>query len=590
MRFSDSFLNRPENIGKAYWYRIASKTADGNISALSAPIYGLLWDRVLPPKPSITARQTDCCELTQNNNNPDWNFTDEVEQLGSLSLKFSNRSSSLTDPVSLSEFANPQSTLCLDKDSPIAAFWGSQTNRELIYPGSSAASQQQTYCQVAIPETMNLCKSGDWTLAKKTCDEPVNHGDIVNGTVLYTFNAEEADNCVSIFLKVAGQYTRVDSSCGSATPGTLEYLAEAGSCGFAQSQDISGNVSPMQQFCTTAASQTPPSPPQIVSFVAGTGQADFSWRLPLEPVAITQIEITSDLHESQTDSTDKQFITVPNAGFTPAQLMSDSTLIHSLLSLRDQWCIRMKAIAPGTQNTAQVLSSEWSNRVCSTRREGNNIDLTYLPWPEAKTVSINNNLQVIAANEYVDTGLAEGMAYEKMPMVIPFASAFIGSDQSTCTIHSNTENRNEQGAVNTGELLFSRDIICSTLNDVEQLQKEKLFTLPFMVYRQARTSEDVIGSWIQVSPLIDIVHWDFKLGTKGPEWTLNDPYFKMFRTGYLTTSRWSLSFVDRYPQIAGYEYRYQIVTFTDNHAIEKIHLSAGENDPWVKASALGALQ
>ena len=591
IRFSDSFLNQPENIGKAYWYRIASKTADGNISALSAPVYGLLWDRVLPPRPSITARQTGCCELNElieGNGKTDWNFTDNVEQLGSLSLKFSNGFSNQTEPVTLSEFGNPLSSLCTDIDSPIAAFWGSQAGRELIYPGSLAGSQQQTYCQVTIPASMNLCKGGDWTLAKKTCDEPVNDGDIVDGPLLYTINAEEADNCVSVFLRISGQYTKVASSCGSATPGTLIYEAEAGSCGFAQSQDDSGNVSPMEQFCTTAASHTPPSPPQIVSFVAGTNSADFSWRLPLEPVAITQIEITSDLHESVADSTDKQFITVPNAGFTPARMMESSTLIHALSSLRDQWCIRMKVIAPGTQDADQVLSSEWSNRVCSTRREGSNTELTYLPWPEAETVSISG-LQVWAAQDYVDTGAPEGMAYEKMPIVIPIARSFISADLPNCTIHSNTDNRFEQGAINTGELLFSRDIICSTLSAVTQLQRLKFFDLPFMVYRQARTPENVVGSWVQVSPLIENVYWD-KPTLKVQEWRLNDPYFKLFRSGYLDTSPWSLSFVDRYPHIAGYEYRYQIVTFNDSHAIQKIHLSAGENDPWVRASALGALQ
>jgi len=591
IRFNDSELVDEDNIGKAFWYRVASITSDGNISPLSAPIQGLFWDRTLPPKPTFTALATGCCELT-NQGAGNWGFTDNIEQLGSLSLAFRNRSSSLTEAINWSDFANSDSDICSAKNSPIAAFLGANiADRQLIYPGTTPGTDEQAYCKVSIPEEMDLCSSGSWQLSKKTCDQPVSDGDIVDNPVQITITAQEEDNCLVVFREIAGQYTRVASSCGTENPGTIEYLAEPGSCGFTQAIDPSGNISPMEQLpCTTAASVTPPSPPQIISFIAGQEATNFSWRLPLEPVAVTLIEISSDIDESVAEASDQQFVSVPNAGFNPGKLFNDSTEIHALIGLRDQWCIRMKSIAPGTQDAEQVLSSDWSNRLCSTRRLGSDLSTDYLPWPKVKTVAVQKNLGVHAAKDYVDTGSSEGMAYEKMAMVIIFGGTLPITTDIECQIQSKSGNYHEENAQDIGSLLFGRHAECYSLSSVLKLQQIKHFELPFIAYRQGRTPLGEVGPWVQVSPLIDNIHWEFVNGAKGPSWLLDDPYFKFFRQGYDATNSWNLSYVDRYPHIAGYDYRYQIVTFNDEHAISEIHLSAGEDDTWVKAADLGAIQ
>ena len=598
IRFNDTFLTQEENIGNTFWYRIASKTADGNISPLSAPIRGVFWDRVLPQKPTFTAFRTgNCCNLTTSGGE-NWALSDEVEQLGSLSLLFSSDANSQTSPLNTLQFSDPESTLCKDKDSPIEAFWGRDIpGRELIYPGAEPGSLQQSYCQVAIPESMDLCKTGSWKLEKASCEQPVITGDIVDGPVLITVNTEEEGGCVILWSKIAGQYTRVGSSCGTDQLSSLVYEAQPGECIFGQSQDTSGNQSPLTEVvCTTAASSSPPGPPQVISFNAGTDSSDFSWRLPLEPTAITLVEITSDVSENEQSESDFQLLSIPNAGFIPGKIFEDTASIHQLIGARDQWCIRMKALAPVAQDALEALSSDWSNRICSTRRTRTDLSTEYMPWPLVENVSVEHGFNVRATKDFIDT--AQGMAYEKTSIIIPFASPTIialGNDEGgvlDCIINDRSANFDETDSTDSGLLLLGRNVTCPSLFSKERLQVKPLIDLPFIVYRQARTVGGEVGKWVQVSPLINTIFWEFFLDKDNVTkiWRLNDPYFKFFRPTYSPSSLWVLSFIDRYPHIAGYEYRYQLVSFTEDHAIDTIKISAGLNEPWVKAADLGAMQ
>ncbi len=99
---------------------------------------------------------------------------------------------------------------------------------------------------------------------------------------------------------------------------------------------------------------------------------------------------------------------------------------------------------------------------------------------------------------------------------------------------------------------------------------------PFLVYRQARSPEGSTGSWVQVSSLIKSIFWE-RSGIKISASILSDPYFAMYRHEYSLDKEaipWHLAFVDRYPYIQGYDYRYQTVTFSEpQHAIKSWHLS-----------------
>lgn len=598
VRFTDSFLTQPENIGKTFWYRIASITADGNVSPLSATLPVVYWDNTLPPKPIVTA-VTHCCEVKPLVPDPtkggsfatgDWDFVDNVGLYTDISLATNNNLAAQTVPINISEFANSASNIC-SKSLTLFNFSGTKSNRVLTYPGAKAGVDNPFYCQAAIPDNMDICKVGGWQLTQSDCQQAVNNGDILDSDFTVTIEATEFNACVIYMKKITGEFTRGASSCGTNTPGSLVIQVSPGECGFAQQQNKNGSQSPIAEIpCTTAASSSPPGPPQIISFTAGESRSDFSWRLPLEPVAVTLIEISSDVDESVADPSDKQLISVANAGFNPGKVFDGySTDIHTLLGERDQWCIRMKSIAPVKQDAAQVPSSEWSNRICNTRRSGSNVNTEYLPWPKLDVISMQTlRFPVMAAKGIVDA--QRGMAYEKMPFVIPFALPT--TELLKCVISGRTVNYEEPMAVNRGLLLFARSVECPTLNAVEKLQQGKMIDLPFIVYRQARTPEGVAGSWIQVSPLINKVYWEhqFVQGATTSRWAFKDPYFKFLRVSYENDNFWMLSYVDRYPHIAGYEYRYQIVSFNKDRAIQKIYLSAKQNDNWVGAAGLGASQ
>jgi hypothetical protein len=440
------------------------------------------------------------------------------------------------------------------------------SGRALIY---------KNVCRVDIPEDMNFCRSEGWQIEEVACDHPLEDGEIVDGSVDLHITVGEGE-CTSLWREIAGQHTRVSTSCGSDTPDVLDNEVEAGFCGYAVATDRSGNHSAAQQIpCSQAPAVTPPSPPQIVSLAANTDTADFSWRLPLEPSAVTLIELSSDVESSTQTTSDFQLISVPHAGFNPSLRFDRSTDIHGLLGGRDQWCIRMKSLAPAVAGSQQALSSEWSNKLCTTRRANGLNETAYLPWPKIKPRSLQTGWpEVLNAAEFVDD--EQGLDYEKMPLVMPLsANPITVSDvrYRTCSFVSRPENYIETAK----ELIFASVASCGSMSAVNEISRslQDKIGLPLIVYRQARTPQGAEGRWIQVSPLINEVYWQQTLTKNGSEqfyrWVFRDPHFSFMRKEYSEPENWYFSFVDRYPTIAGYAYRYQFVNFTETHAIEKIN-------------------
>ena len=567
--FNDTELTEPQNVGKVFWYRIASRGA-GNLSYLTAPIRAVYWDMVLPEKPVVTATvKGNCCELSrQEGSTPSasWEFSDLIGEPGQFSLVYSKFPDTQTSFFDMSEIIDRDASLCVDKDGPLKEFRGIKGGRELIY---------KDVCRVTIPGDMNFCASEAWQIEEVACDHPLEDGEIIDGSVDLHITVGEGE-CTSLWRNIAGQQTRVSTSCGSDTPQILDYEAEAGFCGYAVATDSSGNHSAAEQIpCGQAATITPPSPPQIISLDANTDTADFSWRLPLEPSALTMIELSSDREDLKFNSLDFQVMTIPHPGFNPALRMDSSADIYALLGARDQWCIRMKSIAPAVAEGQRALSSSWSNKMCTTRRSNSLNDIVYLPWPKTKALPLQSGWpEVLSTAEFVDD--EQGMRYEQTSLVIPLSEnpiTITDTSYSSCHFESRAENYDESGK----ELIFAAEATClsmTAITNVETALRNKI-GLPLLVYRQARTPEGTEGNWIQVSPLIEKTYWQqipTKSGvTEEDIWVLSDPHFNFIRKDYSEPESWYFSFVDRYPYIAGYSYRYQFVSFTETHAIKKLN-------------------
>jgi len=591
LSFSDPTLVESSNIGKVFWYRLASKTTDGRISYLSVPVKGVFHDIFTLAKPEVTAEVIgNCCEVTQIGKEvtEPWSFVDNIGEHTSISLDYSDDSLSPSQSISIADFADPQSDVCYEpisepSQSPIENFWGVNANRVLIYAGVSSDPNAQSYCKVSLHHDMKLCKGGAWQLSKKDCDQPLTDGEMLvpNSTVLYRLSSSEPGSCIDVIEEIDGEETRVSSSCGKANSTLLEFEASPGFCGYAVARDASGNTSPWAELpCSHAASVNPPNPPQLISLAANTNTAVYSWRLPLDPVAVTLVELSSDL-SPEFDASDRQIISVPSAGFEPGRIFEDySSAIHLLQGSRDQWCVRMKVIAPIAANSTEPLSSEWSNKMCRIRRANNIVSTEYLPWPKVDNLSVTTDLPLLLASNIAAEG--SSMSYETMPIMINFGARTI--DGQNCIIHNITE------TVEAEPLFFGRDLVCNSM--AETIKQTMLPDLPFVLYRQAETSDGVRGNWIQVSPVIDKVHWhqQFIKGDSNNSWKLDDPYFRLFRTPEMPDTAWYLSYLDSYPYNASYKYRYQMVIFSEQRAIRKIRQSTWIQTQTVSESTAGANQ
>ena len=590
--------------GKVYWYRIVSRTADQRFSLPTAPIRVLVPDLTAPAAPTVKVEQlatSGCCQLETIDANAElWSFADNVggyslaiEEVGEQSPAFSSH-----------QFGNWASDLCRNEQSAIEPFWGTRTDgagsRVLKYGRVTAGQENdgkkaafdELYCEVDIPGQMDLCKSGSWALQPATCEvlEPLEGGDLTSGPVRVTITAGDEDSCVEYYDTVAGIESLIHTSCGSDTPGILEFDVDGGFvCGSAIARDASNNASASIPLpCTLAGADEPPSPPQLLTLDSGGESLQFSWRTPLQPTSVTLIEIRSDVDAEDASDTDVQLLTFPNAGLQSGQLFEEVATIHSLIGSRDQWCIRALAVGPQVSGET-ALFSEWSGSLCKTRRANQSGEITYIPWPKISGLQQGAPLDIKLAKDYVDAG--QGQEVDKLPLLVSLGSkprlfsdnSFSGNNPFCHYIKDSGETLPDFSS------LFFNHFYCSASGKAMIEQDVKL---PFMLYRQGRTPDGDTGPWVQVSSLESRINWHLydlsKLESTvedGIAYQLADEHFVLYRESSSTDpydSIWQLAYRDTYPYINGYDYRYQMVSFSSRHAINAWRIS-----PWVTAGIEG---
>ena len=576
LSFHDDGAQLVEN--EYYHYRVSSHTADGKFSQPNGPFRVLYPDRTLPALPTFDiVRETTvaCCKLVAlNASQTDWQFDDAIGLHSTLSLADSLVQ---TNPLNIVDFGSWSSQLCNQEPGAINSFWGTAAGRRLIYPGQYVdpkATNLPVHCEVDIPESMDLCKSGHWQLYESQCqnEEVVTDGSFGEGVVSLTVHTGDNDSCVDYYEEIAGQLILVNTSCGTDTPEIMQIVIEGGLvCGSVVARDSSNNRSEAVQIpCNIVANPEPPSPPQIIFLDALTASLDFSWRSPLQPTSATLIEISSDV-----GSEDTQIISFPANNQQPGFEFNDSATVHTLIGARDQWCIRAMAVGLAAENQS-ALRSPWSGKLCRVRRENGLNDTQYLPWPTIRPLSSAASLSVELAADYVSE--LQGEDAENLPILLKlgtFTNLFRAVDAGGTEIC--TEYQQVADPLNSNKHhILAVGFRC---RDAGKHLIDGEVDTPFMVYRQARTPQGETGSWVQVSPLLESIYWErsFDKSSLVTINTLHDPYFAMYRHEYVVERDaipWYLGFVDRYPYILGYEYRYQTVVFTtQQHAIKSWHLS-----------------
>ena len=283
-----------------------------------------------------------------------------------------------------------------------------------------------------------------------------------------------------------------------------------------------------------------PTMPQPVSIDVDDTTADISWRLPVEPIAATLVSLDQKLGDG---TIDRQYVSVPVAGSGSGNVIADSIDVPGLIGTTDEFCVRYKALAPNT-GVSNSRSSEWSPQQCVTRRSSGAEIHVYLPWPLVPAATEGAALTVALQGPGPGDD-AFGLIYVDLGRIdVGFSSPRTPSCE-------------------TVPRAFFYGAICTQAG--RQSMQAKGIANPFVVYRQSRDASGVTGNWIQVSPLIDYMHFDnVAPDAQGRAFNLNDPHIG---TRLIPAdSDWRLACMESYPYTEG-EYRYQIVYFDGSHRI-----------------------
>lgn len=538
--------------GTVFWYRIASMTADGRLSQLSAPVRAIFPDRSTPDVPvhasSTRSGDENCeCDIAVINEDKPWAFQDRIGRTDLIDVQCGGAGFGTTVQRDMNA---ESSAVCLN--DVVREQCGGPGMIDLRYelqpPGKNEPAQT---CSVSLPDEVGFCTKGEVALVKRNCDGvPVEPGTRAEGPVRHRLNFP-ADTCGTLEARLGGQRFKLASSCGSATPGELEYEQIAGTlCLSAYSQDENNNQSPsLQMGCFQVAgaeSLTPPGEPQPVSLEFLSDKATVKWRLPAEPIAVTMIELSRAGAQPQVLT---QGVAQP--GNDPQAVLRHDLVVPDSLFAGEEWCVRLRAIGPTVQGEAAV-QSDWTAPLC-TYRDTVAGPPQYLPWPDVPQAPQGDALSVLSG-----VGIGALTFVDRVILALPLAE--IGALDNECTDYRTAA----EGGGKTEPGL--REPVCSQYG-LLRADNALSEVLSFVVYRQARNAAGVLSDWQQVSPTIDRLHWD-RQATTPTTWKLADPYIGLVPLDP-ASDQWQFVYVDRYPRMAGRDYRYQIVYFTSDQRIRQ---------------------
>ncbi|MDH3265998.1 MAG: hypothetical protein OEM25_03440, partial [Gammaproteobacteria bacterium] len=430
-----------------------------------------------------------------------------------------------------------------------------------------------TACDEPVPFDMDnqFCVSGDVSVVPNFVDTQLDAlpGDLVPGGAFVDVKPPLPDAggsyCISVFETIDGTSTRIGSTC---EPGGIQYNARPGLfCGYAVAHDENNNISATVQFpCLLSPAQPkPPSPPQILTFNVDNSLARFTFRLPAEQTAIAISRLSHNTVSGGETSSSTNIPVIDNEG---GESISASMMVAPLQTNRDTLCLQIMSVGRD-DGTGSAAHSDWSSEKCFTRTAAGEDVPDYLPWPAVHGATEGAPLEARAVTNYLQ--FSPFLAISLGETAVFSGSPDLGSSYCWITLPD-----------------FPNDVVqdffpftCfdnGHMRFITNLEPE----LRFLMYRQSRISGGAASDWVQVSPLIDYVHFDREVVDIGLDegpitvWTLNDPYIKTF-WDLVSSGTVEVLFVDQYPfQMGGsafpggvaapaHEWRYQAVYFDAQH-------------------------
>ncbi len=544
------------NRDKVYWYRFVSRATTplpvGRLSHMSAPQRGLFPDREPPPEPLISVTRPGPnivgCELQSDPSAP-WSFTEQVSDGKDpggtpFTVSCSAGSYQASDIAAAGVGACPGVVNdCVGADPVFIQFPAT------INTGGKA-------CTVRIPADVSICENGGLTLVSTFEGIPVGPGDLVAGGATASGIPPVPGTCIAFYENLDGSVTRIGSTCD---PGGLKYTPRAGLfCGYAVVSDENNNISTTVQFpCTLTPSQPKaPSPPQVLTLNVDNDFARFTFRLPAEQVAMAMARLA---YKPGIGADTRTIEAIPVIDNEPGVAISFSVPVGPVLGNKDRFCLSMMSIG-SDDGTGSSLSSNWSSEKCFTRTALGEDIPTYLPWPAVQGAEQGPNLDAALVKDYrsVQPFLAFELASSR-DLVSDVAETI-----SDCWIPDSVIPEQDRQDFD--------DYSCFS-GGAAKFRSTLAPDLGFLVYRQSRVNGGKASDWVQVSPLIDYVHFDRQVVQIGDRdvtvWTLNDPYVKTILNG----PSLGVFFIGQYPFLiaadpAGaefYEWRYQTVYFDADH-------------------------
>jgi len=575
-----------DNRDKVYWYRVMSEATTpapvGRLSYMSAPQRGIFPNRKTPPPPDVEVtkpgQRPQGCRIEADSSQKDWSFEEDIDD-GSTEKELTFRLSCATESYSESQVQLPDGAACRE----IKRTCGDAQDVTLTFQ-SGTANTGDVQCEVDIPNDVEFCQSGAVSIVPDFVEGiPVEPGDLVPGGATVTAKVPDGGNyCIALYENIDGSFTRVVDSC---TDPEVTYTPSGGQfCGYAVVSDENNNISATVQIpCTlTPTNPKPPGPPQILVFEVDDDFARFSFRLPAEQASVALARL---VYQPPLGTEERTVEGIPVIDDEPASVVSYTIPVEALQATKDRYCLSMLAVGRD-DGTGDAPISDWGPERCYTRTATGEDLPAYLPWPPVPGVpQVDPKVAAfIDPPDSLDFGLLPPFLYIFLAGSEELASSpnglFEFDDCVTLAPGQPDPNvvpdSNLAGRDFTGYQCFT-----GGLAKFRRVLEEEL---GFVVYRQRRIG-GAAGAWIQVSPLIDYVHFDRSTreiikGRFDSVWTLNDPYIEIVKNG--DASRIDVIFVDRYPALLGSgnfqlqgapEYRYQVVYFDDANRPEKWWIS-----------------
>ena len=553
------------NKDTVFWYRVVSEANTpvpfGRLSHMSAPQRGLFPDREPPDPPVVTVtkpepRPSGCAVETT----PDvpWGFSEELsedEKGETFTVSCGGQDFSVTEP----QVRSPNTDQCGQIATACA---GQQVSIDFPATGNTGGQA----CQVDVPYDVDnqFCQAGNVRLVPDfvETDVAVTPGELVPGGPKVTVTPPGSGNvCIAVFEDIDGTATRIGSTCD---PGGLTFTPRPGLfCGYAIATDENNNISATVQFPCTITPEHPktPSPPQVLTLDVDDALARFTFRLPAEQVAMATARLRHEPADGPGSAVVEVFPVIDNA---PGESIAGSLPVDALAGTRDRFCLSMMALGRD-DGTGNAPNSEWGNERCFTRTATGEDLPVYLPWPDVPRAE-----QGAALDAALDT---ETLQFIPLLRIELGASADLlqdGSQIGDCWIQA------PEPPPAFRQVFYPYRCFNDGLVRFQSFVEPEL---RFMLYRQQRVGGGPASDWVQVSPMIDYVHFDRQevdLGLdSGPVtvWTLNDPFIKAVVPDDKDPTVLRVWFVDQYPfQLAGdlaltqrFEWRYQAVYFDAQH-------------------------